>query len=432
MAAPNQVAEDGGHLEIQEPPVPVVLVIGEISAGKSTFCNYLTGHSQDEEIFVTGKNENGDSKTKAVKITEGKWLGTGDKFVIIDTPGMGDTMGKDKDKENMREIVETLANEVNQIHAILLVINGIETRDIEHIQYNLKIFQFMFGDELMKTNFIIEVNSWNHYDDLNRERREDFINNSLGLIGYRDVKYIFIDPIAALPREIRNPKVRHYENNFDASKLQAKEQKSLKDYIWSKIPFSCKETCVYAESMFDSRPNPTIRSGDHVCNKEVVFGKNLELQCVISSLDVGSVERDNIVWLHNGSEIQISKKLKGFDIDIEIERFDVKGSKVEDFLYEARLSKTEVKWTDAGAYSCKYKKKKATHDFKVTLLPIIDCTWENWSDWSDCSKLWCSGLQTRRREIQVQPANGGKECNGDFKDVEVCNIDCPGKSMSIQ
>ena len=47
---------------------------------------------------------------------------------------------------------------------------------------------------------------------------------------------------------------------------------------------------------------------------------------------------------------------------------DVEGSIVGDFLYEARLSKTEVKWTDAGAYSCKYKKKKATHDFKVKVL----------------------------------------------------------------
>ena len=583
-------------LEIPDSDGPVVLVIGQTGTGKSTFCNFLTGHSKEDEFFATGSNENEDSVTTALKLKKGKWRGRKEEknFTIIDTPGLGDTRGKKHDKENMQKLVEEL-REVDHINAIVHVVKGTDNRNVKHLQDNLKIFKFIFGKHRMISNFINEVTFWAHYDkdenDMEEFRHKRNIKHRL-LVDDQNatIETVFIDPIDALPQRQKRKKKRLYALVPRAEELQDMEVDKLKNFIWSREPFSCSQKgCRFAEGLFEDKPNPTIRSGDQYSKKEVVVGDKLELECVIATLDIGSVKLEIISWWQNGSRIQVTqmtegvriegskvdeflyiarlsrtkvtwidagnyscryktkkaisdlevkvlpiidckwaewsgwsdcsktcaggietryrrvlvqpenggKECKGNTTDIEecntndcphlvissdghyrarevifgekmeltchlynvlanevapnqiewmlndtifqreetngvvVEGVNVEGSKVGDLLYEARLSKTEVKWTDAGAYSCKYKRKKATHDFKVTVLPIIDCKWEDWSDWSDCSKTCEGGIQTRRREIQVQPANGGKECNGDFKDFEVCNIDCPGKSMSI-
>ena len=56
----------------------------------------------------------------------------------------------------------------------------------------------------------------------------------------------------------------------------------------------------------------------------------------------------------------------------------------------------------------------------------VDCKWGDFDGWSRCSKTCGKGTQTRSRSIATPAANGGKECEGDAREVKTCNeLDCP-------
>ena len=51
---------------------------------------------------------------------------------------------------------------------------------------------------------------------------------------------------------------------------------------------------------------------------------------------------------------------------------------------------------------------------------LVDCKWGEFDGWSKCSKTCGKGTQTRSRSIVTPAANGGKECEGDPKEVRAC------------
>ena len=59
----------------------------------------------------------------------------------------------------------------------------------------------------------------------------------------------------------------------------------------------------------------------------------------------------------------------------------------------------------------------------------IDCQWLAYSDWSPCSKSCDNGTSERVRDF-VSAQHGGDECEGDKKEVVLCNPQaCPGNSL---
>ena len=59
----------------------------------------------------------------------------------------------------------------------------------------------------------------------------------------------------------------------------------------------------------------------------------------------------------------------------------------------------------------------------------VDGNWGEWSEWSTCTKTCKQGKQSRTRECNSPaPQYGGKECDGEAKESQVCNdkIPCPG------
>ena len=50
----------------------------------------------------------------------------------------------------------------------------------------------------------------------------------------------------------------------------------------------------------------------------------------------------------------------------------------------------------------------------------VDCTVSEWSNPSDCTKECGGGIETRTREVQVFPKNGGKPCP-DLINYSTCN-----------
>ena len=60
---------------------------------------------------------------------------------------------------------------------------------------------------------------------------------------------------------------------------------------------------------------------------------------------------------------------------------------------------------------------------------LVDGNWAEWSEWSTCSKTCKEGQQSRTRECNSPaPQYGGKVCEGDSNQTQVCNGDvpCPG------
>ena len=62
-----------------------------------------------------------------------------------------------------------------------------------------------------------------------------------------------------------------------------------------------------------------------------------------------------------------------------------------------------------------------------SICAIVDCEWDEWTN-GTCSKSCGGGLMTRTRKPKRDAAHGGKNCTGDPRIHESCNVqECPGK-----
>jgi len=67
--------------------------------------------------------------------------------------------------------------------------------------------------------------------------------------------------------------------------------------------------------------------------------------------------------------------------------------------------------------------------FVLFPLAAVDGNWGEWSQWSTCTRTCGGGEQQRIRECNnPAPANGGKECEGAFRQRDrLCSYQgCPG------
>ena len=61
---------------------------------------------------------------------------------------------------------------------------------------------------------------------------------------------------------------------------------------------------------------------------------------------------------------------------------------------------------------------------------LVDGSWGEWGEWSTCTKTCKQGKQSRTRECNSPaPQYGGKNCDGEAKETQICNkmVPCPGK-----
>lgn len=53
---------------------------------------------------------------------------------------------------------------------------------------------------------------------------------------------------------------------------------------------------------------------------------------------------------------------------------------------------------------------------------VKDCTWTTWQPWHPCSVTCSNGTTFRKRNVAMQPANGGVPCDGYFEQYHGCNM----------
>ncbi len=101
-------------------------VIGSTGTGKSATCNSLCG----KDLFPSSAEAT--SKTFETTMYSVHWQGKTHqpKFLLIDTPGLGDTLGRDS--LHIADMTEKL-KETQFVNGFLIVFNGQNPRFDEHL-----------------------------------------------------------------------------------------------------------------------------------------------------------------------------------------------------------------------------------------------------------------------------------------------------------
>ena len=135
-----------------------IITLGETGSGKSSFCNTL---------FTSGQFQVGNSLDSQTEKVEGKY-GEGEykDIFIIDTPGLNDSEGEQKDKEHIQTMKEYI--KINpRIKGILMVFNFNDNRIKGSVKKSIELFYDFFPMPNFWEHVII---LFSHYDTNNEER----------------------------------------------------------------------------------------------------------------------------------------------------------------------------------------------------------------------------------------------------------------------
>ena len=138
-------------------PEPRLVIIGQTGAGKSTLANVLIGEAVDCTNCTFAVCNGHDSCTKQTKYAVAQWLGVGQLFTVVDTPGFGDS--DNDDNILIDEMMDVLKNTVEGTNGIILLINGEEERFDASLQQMMREMQALFGEEFWSST-IIGVSHW--------------------------------------------------------------------------------------------------------------------------------------------------------------------------------------------------------------------------------------------------------------------------------
>jgi predicted GTPase len=147
-----------------------IAVLGNTGVGKSSLLNCLAGDKTQQKFEV---NQNAVNLANLTKYCEFHALGESNrpKLRLIDTQGLSDGRGDERDFENIKEIVEKLRN-LEYIDLFLLCLDGPNPRLTHYVRTTVKLFQDMFPDFLSHAALVF--NKWTSADinELNHRQNE--------------------------------------------------------------------------------------------------------------------------------------------------------------------------------------------------------------------------------------------------------------------
>jgi len=149
-------------------PNPRIVIVGATGSGKSSLANALLGCNPRSKECLFEVCSGSDSCTKKTTYGFGFWLGNGQNFTVIDTPGFGDS---DNDDDLLiEEMMDILANVVYHTDTFLLLFDGRETRFDASLQNMIQMMTIIFGQHWWDY-LVIGVSFWPYDQDSIDERK---------------------------------------------------------------------------------------------------------------------------------------------------------------------------------------------------------------------------------------------------------------------
>ena len=191
------------------------------------------------------------SQTIDTRWVVGHYLGnpTNPLITIIDTPGVGDTEGRDRDQA--LELVEVLKR-VGSIDAFIVHLQGMYSRFSRPLQEQLNTYQGIFGKK-MWNNTILEFTFWSH-DRWSIDKRM-WNQETNTTIKHNDMNKAFAERFQlemTLPSVFVDPAFKERRADEDEKRLNEENTDKLWRLLTDNLtlPFECGNGCQAGQLSF--------------------------------------------------------------------------------------------------------------------------------------------------------------------------------------
>ena len=354
-------------------PEKVLMVVGATGKGKSTLINRMINHifgveyTDEFRYKLVIETTTSQTQSQTRNITKYTLLNLKDalvnfqkfKFVIIDTPGIGDTEGIAEDERTIEKIKNLFAsNTITTVDAICFVANYNEARLDEHTKYIFQTTAQIFGKDIKDNIFIMATCCDKCYDKKNK-----------------------IKPAPV-------------SQTFKAAKIPFKEC----------FPFNNTDVYKNPETKDDD-----ILASERVAWKTSTTSFNRFFEQLDQTTGVSLVLSTKIVCkqknILNAQLPKFDRRLKDSIHSIDEHKENLKGieSKIKhptkDFTYVAKVSKKEwVLISEPGIFCMKCKKCNEVCHYPCTIQ-------------KDDKLWWCSVMSWFNRQLRIYCTVCPKECS---------------------
>eukprot|EP01062_Namystynia_karyoxenos_P078498 TRINITY_DN8087_c0_g1_i1.p1 TRINITY_DN8087_c0_g1~~TRINITY_DN8087_c0_g1_i1.p1 ORF type:complete len:829 (+),score=328.99 TRINITY_DN8087_c0_g1_i1:61-2487(+) len=157
------------------PGARVVAVIGATGHGKSSLCCALVGERPGDRAAQTTFRIAATAAhvTETVQVLTGRHFDNDERkceLFLVDTPGLHDERGVDKDAENIQEMIRVFKRLPVGVHAFLLVVNADAVRFDDALMSTVRYFEEQFGRDFWH-NVVFVVQRWESHT-IARMKRE--------------------------------------------------------------------------------------------------------------------------------------------------------------------------------------------------------------------------------------------------------------------
>ena len=160
MFSPGPCGPTPGHWTGNSGPsgdsTPTVVVMGMTGDGKSNLCTWLTGNHQ---LFPVSNAAESCTERPVAALGNcfGNFAGYKGKWLVVDTPGLSDSAGRDA--QNLRNTIHLLKSQVKQVTTFVLVVNAQQDRMSAALKNNINVFRGCFGSSML-TNLCVVFTKW--------------------------------------------------------------------------------------------------------------------------------------------------------------------------------------------------------------------------------------------------------------------------------